>query len=115
MLSTEECKKIIFNLGIEFGVSPRLISERMLNAQDKCDMLNGDLTIVELRASVEAAKANGVFDIRTPLKDGIRKGCPNPRIPQPEPEQGEKCFYRRPFFCPEWKLDCHRLKGKTCR
>ncbi len=114
MLSTQECKRILFNLGVELGVSPRLISERCLSAQDKCDMLNGDLTIDALRAVILASKAKGVFN--PPVKDGLfKKGSQNRQNPVPEPQSGEKCFYRRPFVCPEWKHDCHRLKGKTCR
>jgi len=107
-LTTDECKKILFNLGIEFGVSPRLISLRMLSAQDKCDMLNGDLTIDALRASIEVSKANGMFITDTPLKEGIRKGSRNHQnhSPEPQPER-EKCHYQKPFVCPEWRTDCH--------
>lgn len=114
MLTVEECKRILFKLGIEFGVSPSLISTRLLSVQDKKDMREGVLTIDALRASMEVSKESGVFMIYTPMKEGIKTECRNRQIPQqPEPEH-EKCFYRRPFVCPEWRHDCHRLKGKTC-
>ena len=121
-LTTEQCKRILFKLGIEFGVSPRLISERMLNAQDKCDMLNGDLDIDALRASTEVWKASGMPDHANGTgilyENDFKKGSNHPQTHQKQAQveaSHEKCHYRKPFFCPEWKLDCHRLKGKTCR
>ncbi len=62
MLSTKQCKKILFNLGIKFGVSPRLISERLLSAQDKCDMLNGEISIASLEANLELWRDAGMPD-----------------------------------------------------
>lgn len=107
-LTTQDCKRILFNLGIKFGVSPRLISERMLSAQDKCDMLNGDLNIEALELAVEAGKANGMFITDTPLKEGIKKGSRNHQSHSPEPEPlREKCHYRKPFVCPDSRTDCH--------
>jgi hypothetical protein len=102
-----ECQKIIFNLGVKCGVSPKLIAIRMLNAQDKCDMLNGDLGIEELEQRVIAAKANGMFINDTPLQQGIKKG--SNRLPAAQPEQplAVKCHYRKPFVCPDWRTDCH--------
>lgn len=115
MLSTEQCKKILFNLGIEFGVSPALISTRMLSDQDKCDMLNGDLTIDDLRASVEASKASGMFETYTPLKDGIGTECRNPQTAPEAVPLREKCHYRPPFSCHPLRLDCHCRQEKPCR
>ena len=106
MLSKEQCQKIIFNLGIKVGVSPRLIAIRMLNAQDKCDMLNGDLGIEELEQRVIEAKANGMFITNTPMKEGIRMESNRHQSLEPEPLR-EKCHYRKPFVCPEWRTDCH--------
>lgn len=108
-LTTDECKKILFRLGIEFGVPPALISTRMLNAQDKCDMLNGDLTIVELRQSVKVWRDAGMPD--TANGNSIpyvpKKGLN--RLPTVQPEQplDVKCHYRKPFVCPDWRTDCH--------
>lgn len=112
-LTKQECQRIIFNLGIKFGVSPKLISTRMLNAQDKCDMLNGDLTIEQLEKSVEVAKENGMFITDTPLQEGIKKGSNRHRtLEHPEPLR-EKCHYQKPFVCPDWKTDCHCRKQET--
>ncbi len=62
-LTIKECQTIIFNLGLEFGVSPRLILSHLLDDHDKIDMLAGDLSIEELRCHVEAWKANGMRDL----------------------------------------------------
>lgn len=108
LLTKEECQKIIFNLGIKFGVSPKLIATRMLNAQDKCDMLHGDLSIEALELAVESGKANGMFITDTPLKEGIKKGSNHRQSHSPEPEPlREKCHYRNPFVCPDSRTDCH--------
>jgi len=53
---------MLFNCGIKFGVSPRLISERLLSDLDKDDMLLGFVGIVELEASVEVWRDNGMPD-----------------------------------------------------
>lgn len=53
-LTTDDCKKILFKVGMKFGVSPKLISERLLDAQDKCDMLNGEIPIEYLEIMVKA-------------------------------------------------------------
>lgn len=53
-LTTEDCKRILFKVGVKFGVSPKLISERLLDAQDKCDMLNGEVPIAMLEVAVKA-------------------------------------------------------------
>lgn len=47
-MTVEECKSALFNLGIKLGVSPRLISERLLSKDDKDDMLNGLISLDEL-------------------------------------------------------------------
>ena len=41
MPTKKECQTKIFNLGIKFGVSPKLIATRLLSLEDKEDMLNG--------------------------------------------------------------------------
>ena len=62
MLTENECKKILFKLGIELGVSPNLISTRLLDDQDKVDMMAGDLTIDSLRAHTEVWRDQGMPD-----------------------------------------------------
>ena len=61
--TTKECQTILFNLGIEFGVSPKRILSHLLSDSDKSDMLAGKLSIDELRCHVVAWKANGMNDL----------------------------------------------------
>lgn len=53
---------MLFNCGIKFGVSPRLISLRLLSDLDKDDMLRGIVEIVELETAVEIWRDNGMPD-----------------------------------------------------
>lgn len=59
-LTREQCKKKLFNLGIKYGVSPRLISERLLSPEDKEDMLNGLISDEALDCHVKVWKENGM-------------------------------------------------------
>lgn len=61
-LTKEECKKIISRLGFKFGVAPRLIAGRLLSDQDKIDMMEGNIPIASLEASVEVWRDNGMPD-----------------------------------------------------
>lgn len=60
MLTIDECKKMLFNAGITTGVSPKLISERLLSADDKKDMLNGKISMESLITHVKVWKENGM-------------------------------------------------------
>jgi hypothetical protein len=62
MLTKPECQKILFKIGIELGVSPKLIATRLLSEEDKQDMMNGDLSIEALTCHVKAWKENGMAD-----------------------------------------------------
>lgn len=53
MKNSDECKKIIFNIGIKYGVSPRLISIRLLSKEDKDDMLMVNLPMESLDCAVK--------------------------------------------------------------
>lgn len=44
MPTEEQCKKILSKIGFEIGISPKLISTRLLSKEDKDDMLSGELT-----------------------------------------------------------------------
>lgn len=59
-LTREQCKKKLFNLGIKYGVSPRLISERLLSPEDKEDMLNGLISDEALDCHVKVWKEYGM-------------------------------------------------------
>jgi hypothetical protein len=62
MLTEKECKKILFNLGIELGVSPNLISTRLLDDYDKSNMMTVDFSIESLRAHIEVWRDSGMPD-----------------------------------------------------
>lgn len=103
----QDCQKMIFNLGIKFGVSPKLIGTRMLDDQDKRDMLSRGLTIEALESAVGAGKANGMFITEPPLKKGIRTGYRHEETLQELEPLREKCHYRKPFLCHPERFDCH--------
>lgn len=60
MPTPEECKKILFKLGLKHGVSPKLISEKLLSKEDKEDMVNGQLPYESLDAHVRVWKEHGL-------------------------------------------------------
>ncbi len=53
MLTIQQCKSMIFKSGVKYGISPRLISERMLTDDDKQDMLEGAVSQECLDLNVE--------------------------------------------------------------
>lgn len=61
-MNAEECKKILSKIGFKLGVSPKLISARLLSDDDKRDMIQGKLEISSLEAFVEVWKENGMPD-----------------------------------------------------
>lgn len=62
MISIDEAKKIIYKIGMKHGVSPKLISERLLSDLDKEDMLTGNLSIDALSNHTEVWKASQMPD-----------------------------------------------------
>lgn len=62
MPTERECKSIILKLAVKHGVSPKLISERLLSTHDKNDMIKGDLTYEILDISVYLWKDSGCCD-----------------------------------------------------
>lgn len=55
---------MLFQIGIRLGVSPNLISNRLLSADDKNDMLNGVLKVDELEAHVRVWRDSGLPDYK---------------------------------------------------
>lgn len=53
MPTKDECKRILFRIGIKLGVSPNLIATRLLSEEDKQDMVNGLLSIESLECHVK--------------------------------------------------------------
>lgn len=62
MISDEECKKIISKLGWALGVSPKLITTRLLDDLDKNYIRHGLIDIVDLKKAVEVWRDNGMPD-----------------------------------------------------
>lgn len=60
MRTKEECLKLLSKLSWETGVSPNLISNRLLSKDDKQDMLNGNLSFDVLKLHVTVWRDNGM-------------------------------------------------------
>lgn len=71
-LTKEECKKILSMLGFELGISPNLITTRLLSDNDKVDMLDGLIPIVSLRANIEVWRDNGLPDYAHGLTEPMK-------------------------------------------
>ncbi len=74
MHTKEQCQRILFKIGINLGVSPKLISTRLLSSEDKEDMLSGVLVLDALELAVKAWRdagmpeyANGKFEPYKPF------------------------------------------------
>lgn len=60
MASIIDCKRILFKIGIELGVSPNLIGSRLLDKQDKKDMENGLIPLETLVCAVKLWQQAGM-------------------------------------------------------
>ena len=60
MTTVNECKTMLFKLGLKHGISPKLISERLLSKDDKEDMLQGFITYELLDEFVKVWKEQGM-------------------------------------------------------
>lgn len=61
-ISSDKCRRMIFDIGLALGVSPKLISTRLLSKQDKDDMLAGELTKETLTSHVSIWNKMGMLD-----------------------------------------------------
>lgn len=61
-LTEQQCKKMLFNLGLKLGVSPNLISTRLLSKEDKQDMLNGLVPVDVLEIFIKIWMKEGMPD-----------------------------------------------------
>lgn len=73
MPTKDECKKILSKIGFKLGVSPGLISTKLLSYDDKQDMMSGDLSIETLEANIVAWLEGGMPDCNKNNSDPI--GC----------------------------------------
>lgn len=62
MPTKEECRKAIFKIALQEGVSPNLIATRLLSDDDKADMMNGDLETDSLVTGVRVWVEAGMPD-----------------------------------------------------
>ncbi len=60
--TVRECQSMLFKLGVEFGISPKIISSKLLSIDDKNDMLEGLISYDALRVAVERWIAVGKPD-----------------------------------------------------
>lgn len=60
MPTARECQTILFNLGLKLGVSPKLISSRLLSLKDKRALMDGSLSIASLEANIVAWIESGM-------------------------------------------------------
>lgn len=62
MPTKDDCQRKLFRIGIELGVSPKLISTRLLSKEDKQDMLDGlipdEALFVHVKCWIEAGMPN---------------------------------------------------------
>jgi hypothetical protein len=54
--TVEECKSMLFKLAVKHGISPNLISSRLLSKEDKENMLDGLISFETLDCMVQALK-----------------------------------------------------------
>lgn len=59
MPTHDDCKKIISKLCFRHGVSPKLVSERLLSSDDKQLMLDGEITLEILDVAIRAWICSG--------------------------------------------------------
>ncbi len=59
-MTIDQCKRKLFKIGLELGVSPKLISTRLLSQDDKNDMLNDLIPDDALLLHVKVWKENGM-------------------------------------------------------
>ena len=58
----EECQRILSKLGFKIGISPRLVSLRLLSNQDKQEMLEGKFSEENLEQHIRLWIQNGMPD-----------------------------------------------------
>jgi len=63
MRSEQECKKILSKIGFKLGVSPSLISTKLLSKEDKKAMLEGLISEEILELYVSVWKSTGMQDM----------------------------------------------------
>jgi hypothetical protein len=97
MPTNRECQTILFNLGLKLGVSPRLISTRLLRLDDKKSLVNGSLSIVELEANTVAWMASGMPDYAKGLTETFESEKNRAKMAEIYKENETGKVYNKPF------------------
>jgi hypothetical protein len=63
MRTQDECKRILSKIGFSLGVSPRIISTKLMDSDDKKDLMSGKLTVESLHTAVKTWIENGMQDM----------------------------------------------------
>lgn len=72
MPTADECRRMIFNVGVKLGISPKLIATRLLSEEDKNDMLSGLVDAQYLEQAVRVWSENGSPDYVGAVQKEIR-------------------------------------------
>lgn len=95
MLTDKQCKELIRSLSWVLGISPRLITERLLDEIDKNDIRQGVLNYDALKLNIELWRDNGMPDYANgklqPYESEQR------RLKSGKPFKGKDIVSRKPF------------------
>lgn len=72
MPTADECRRMIFNVGVKLGISPKLIATRLLSEEDKNDMLSGLVDAQYLEQAVRVWSENDSPDYVGAVQKEIR-------------------------------------------
>jgi len=61
-LTQRQCQQLLFKIGMKLGVSPKLISSRLLSIEDKEDIMAGVIDSDYLETAVIVWMNNGMCD-----------------------------------------------------
>lgn len=61
-LTQRQCQQLLFKIGMKLGVSPKLISSRLLSIEDKEDIMAGVIDSDYLEIAVIVWMNNGMCD-----------------------------------------------------
>lgn len=95
MLTDKQCKELISKLAWALGVSPKLISLRLLNEQDKNDIRQGVLNYDALKLNIELWRDNGMPDYANGKLEPYEAELK--RLKSEKPFKEKEAIGRKPF------------------
>ena len=96
MPTARECQSMLFQIGVKLGVSPKLISERLLSIDDKKALLEGCLSITDVELHTVTWVASGMPDYAHGKTEALQN-AKNPLKSEKPFKDLEKGGYRAPF------------------